>query len=698
MTPPARALPIILILCVSAIFAAPAKLRATEFHVAPDGDDWATGSAEAPFATLQRARDATRQFRAGDGLPLGGSTVWLHDGLYQLDESLVLEKRDAGTADSPVVYRALDGARVSLSGGCRISSTSLIPVAAGTRSRLREHARDHVRQVDLKTLGVTAVDEPPLAFRGSALPELFSDGQRLSIARWPNEGWVTMGEIIDRGSRTGRDDVQQGGTFIYEGDRPSSWSVEDGVWLQGYWCWDWYEESIKVAEIDTSSRHITLAAPHPYGIGYDPAYVWADSPRRFFALNLIEELDEPGEWYLDTTSLILYLWPPVSDSDDDIVLSLLKDPLIALQAASHVSLEGITFETSRGSAIAIRGGTGNRVAGCTFRNLGQGAVDVSGGSHHLVVGCDIHDVGSFGVSLTGGDRQSLTPGGHTALNNHIYRFGRLQRTYSGAVHLNGVGNRAAHNLIYDAPHLAMEFIGNDHLIEYNHIHHVAQETGDVGALYTGRDWSARGNIIRYNFMHDLLGPGVVGSMGIYLDDCICGTEVYGNIIHKATYALHSGGGRDNVFRNNIVTESKHAVHIDTRCADIDNVRERMPIYWERLEAVPYKEPPWSERYPELVNILDDDLGMPKRNVVERNVAVACSEWLHTPGMEPYLPETDIQNNLELATYEEAGFVDADVLDLRLRHNSRVFEDLPGFEPIPFDRIGLYRDEIRKRLP
>ena len=283
------------------------------------------------------------------------------------------------------------------------------------------------------------------------------------------------------------------------------------------------------------------------------------------------------------------------------------------------------------------------------------------------------------------------------MNNHVYRFARLQRTYAGAVHLNGVGNRAAHNLIHDAPHLAMEFIGNDHLIEYNHIHHVAQETGDVGALYTGRDWTARGNVIRYNFMHDLLGPGVVGSMGVYLDDCICGTEVYGNVIHKATYALHSGGGRDNIFRNNIVTESKHAVHIDTRCADIDAVREKMPIYWDRLEAVPYRQPPWSERYPELVNILDDDLGMPKRNVVERNVTVACDEWLHTPGMEPYLAENHIDNNLDLATYEEAGFVNAGALDFRLREDSRVFDDVPGFERIPFDKIGLYKDDSREEV-
>ena len=447
-------------------------------------------------------------------------------------------------------------------------------------------------------------------------------------------------------------------------------------------------------------RITRLAAPHPYGIGYDPGFVWADSPRRFFALNLIEELDEPGEWYLDTSSLVLYLWPrdESSNLDDDVVLSLLQDPLVAMESVSHVSFEGITFETSRGSVIEIREGSDNRIAGCTFRNLGHGAVAVSGGNEPSRRRLRHPRRRQLRYQSDRRRPPELDSGRPCSLEQPCLPLSRLQRTYAGAVHLNGVGNRAAHNLIHDVPHLAMEFIGNDHLIEYNHIHHVAQETGDVGALYTGRDWTARGNVIRYNFMHDLLGPGVVGSMGVYLDDCICGTEVYGNVIHKATYALHSGGGRDNIFRNNIVTESKHAVHIDARCADIEAVRGKMPIYWERLEAVRYQQPPWSERYPELVNILDDDLGMPKRNVVERNVAVACDEWLHTPHMEPYLAENHIDNNLNLATYEEADFVDAESLDLRLREDSRVFSDLPGFEQIPFDKIGLYQDEIRKRLP
>ena len=72
------------------------------------------------------------------------------------------------------------------------------------------------------------------------------------------------------------------------------------------------------------------------------------------------------------------------------------------------------------------------------------------------------------------------------------------------VNLNGVGNRASHNLIHDGPRMGIMFSGNNLVIEYNQIRHMNLETEDTGAVYTGgRDWiSSRGTVIRYNYFHD----------------------------------------------------------------------------------------------------------------------------------------------------------------------------------------------------
>ena len=75
-----------------------------------------------------------------------------------------------------------------------------------------------------------------------------------------------------------------------------------------------------------------------------------------------------------------------------------------------------------------------------------------------------------------------------------------------------------------------------------------------------------------------------------------------------------------------------------------------------------------------------------------------ADWLHTPKMEPYLGLNRIEDNLVFEEFAEAGFVDADNLGLQLREDSPVYERLPEFERIPFERIGLFTDEFRRQLP
>ncbi len=128
-------------------------------------------------------------------------------------------------------------------------------------------------------------------------------------------------------------------------------------------------------------------------------------------------------------------------------------------------------------------------------------------------------------------------------------------TYAAGIHLSGVGNRVANNLIHDAPHSAVLYGGNEHVLELNEIHHVAQEPSDVGAFYTGRDWTTQGNLLRWNYIHDLGARGAVGTMGIYLDDCDSGDSLVGNVFYRAGRVAFIGGGRDNLVENNLMVES-----------------------------------------------------------------------------------------------------------------------------------------------
>jgi hypothetical protein len=393
---------------------------------------------------------------------------------------------------------------------------------------------------------------------------------------------------------------------------------------------------------------------------------------------------------------VLYFWPPSSPPDaapQETILSLLEQPFWRLSGASHLIISGMTLEAGRGNGIEVQRGASNLVARCVLRNLGDYGVRIDGGAGHGVVGSDILDTGDGGVSVSGGDRQTLIAAGHFVENCHFVRQGRWSKCYVPAVLMNGVGHRASHNLIHDHPHCAILFNGNDHLIEFNEIHHIALETGDVGAIYTGRDWTFRGNRIRHNFIHHTGGVGM-GSMGVYMDDCVSGTEVFGNVFYKVHWAMFIGGGRDHRVENNVFVDCDPAVRMDGRGLDKSPVWHNMVYDYMRkqLRAVPAEL--YRGRYPAIAS-LDPFYAAtngvpPQGNVVARNLCVG--KWLEVGwhGRQEWL---DLKDNI---VGGDPGFVSVEKMDFRLGRDSPVWKT--GFQPIPFDRIGLRVDAYRPDIP
>ena len=273
------------------------------FHISPKGSDSNPGTRARPFATLVRARDAIRQAK---GQP--HRSVILHAGSYELGATFALDAADSGGAGDPVVWRAAAGELVRIVGGHSAPATAFRKVTdAGILARLDRAATEKVLVADLGQIGVKSLSPFPAHYHGAPPgPELFFNDRRMEIAHWPNSGWATIDKILDAGSlpREG-DNSNRPGTFTYSGDRPARWKEAEGVWLQGYWCFDWYDEVIRIGAIDRKARSITLAAPHVYSLRQG-----IPSPRRYRALNLLEELDQPGEFYVDRKTNRLYFWPP----------------------------------------------------------------------------------------------------------------------------------------------------------------------------------------------------------------------------------------------------------------------------------------------------------------------------------------------------------------------------------------------------
>ena len=656
------------------------------FYVSPGGNDGASGiSPNNSFATLQRARDAIRALKKTKALPKGGISVWIRGGEYYLEQGFELTSEDSGTAEAPIVYRALPGEHVRIIGGRQVSGWQKVRDQA-ILDRLAPAARKEVYQTDLKAQDIDNFGK--LKSRGfargttPAALELFFQDKPMSIARWPNDSFVKIaGFTKGKDDGHGRTLGELSGGFNYEGDRPKRWKDTSDIWVHGYWAYDWANSYEHIESIDIKKRHIKTSPPYGnYGFR---------TGGRFYFLNVLEELDEPGEWYLDRKSGILYFRPPAPIEQGRTMVSIVEDPMVHLNNTSHVTIRGLAIECARGAGVRISGGNNNLVADCTLRNLGNYGITVNGGKEHAVAGCEIYETGDGGISLRGGDRRTLTPANHFAYNNHIHHIARWSRCYVPAVSMSGVGIRVSNNLIHDHPHCAILYGGNDHLIELNEIHHVCLETGDVGAIYTGRDYTFRGNIIRHNFIHHTGGVGM-GSMGIYMDDCVSGTQIYGNVLWKLHRAVFLGGGRDFKVENNIFIDCDPAVDIDGRGLSKSPVWNNM-VYKtmkQRLEKMNWKQPPYSTRYPELADLQKyyaKDDGLPPGNIlVARNICVG-EKWL-TIRWGATKEMVTVRDNL---VEDDPHFVDAASGDFRLKDDSPAFK--LGFKKIPFEQIGLVKE-------
>ncbi|MDH7568402.1 MAG: right-handed parallel beta-helix repeat-containing protein [Armatimonadota bacterium] len=657
----------------AALSAAPAG---TTLYVSPTGRDDAAGTQRAPLKTLAGARDRVRQLKGR-----GPVTVLFAAGTYRFDAPVTFGAEDSGRADAPIIYRAAPGARVRFTGGQPVSNWRRVTDAEVLR-RLAPEAREAVRVADLRAAGVKELGA--LTARGFSVgspiaePELFYNDEPMTLARWPNTGFRGV---------TARPSPQR---VAVDTERVGHWTQEKDPWVFAYWHHDWAEIYEPIVAIDAPNRILVRSekVKPPYGITPGRA--------RWYAFNLLCELDAPGEYYLDRTTGQLYFWPPKPGGTA--VLSQ-AEGILQGENLSYVTFRGFTIEACRGTAISLKEGTGCHIVGCTVRNVGLRGISIAGGAKQEVYGCDVYHCGEGGISMSGGDRPSLTPAGHNAENNHVHHYSRRARTYKPAIGVSGVGNRIAHNLIHDGPHMALSAGGNDHVVEYNEIHNVVYESGDAGAFYVGRDWTQRGTVLRYNYWHQIAGSTGYGGMTIYLDDQHCGHTIHGNLFERCSQAVFIGGGDDNVVTNNVFLGCWRAAHVDSRGMGWQKAFTDDPNSSLRtsLQAMPYRSELWRQRYPTLYNILEDEPNIPKRNVFARNIS-AGGVWDHIdPATRRY---QTIKNNLVFDDDPDWARL---VRDARGRPLRLLFKDPAavariGFEPLPLQKMGLYPDERRASWP
>ncbi|MEI8288690.1 MAG: right-handed parallel beta-helix repeat-containing protein [Verrucomicrobiota bacterium] len=706
---------------VSALTLVTTVATAAEFYVAPNGSDANPGTLNQPFQTAKAARDAVRDYKAKRGLPEGGITIFFRAGVYEFAESLSLGERDSGTVNSRISYRAFPAEKVIFSGGKMLDQAKFKPVTdSAIRERLPAATAGQVVQYDLKQAGLdhygdyhtqvpNGVKETPYE---PAL-ELYIGGKSMPVARYPNEGWIKIGKVLDPGAISKVDGFakvldtsNRGGTFEFDIPQARRWTKANNIWLSGWFFWGWFYDDVKVANLDVEKKQIKLASALRYGLAsaYNDLSHGAgmaktlEEARKYYVFNLLEEIDRPGEWYLDRATGILYVLPTGTFSREQIMVTALNAPIINCEKASYLGFEGLELVGGKQAGIVAKSANGVRIAGCIFRNLGGNAITLAG-LNHEVVSCDIFQT-KGGIIASGGSRRSLTPSGIVIRNCDIHHFtGR-------AIDLNGVGITVEHNEIHHAEGGAVGFSGNNHLIAYNSFNHLYNQGGDdLNIVGIGRNPSYQGSLIKFNLFSDIgLEPNNVNS--VYLDDGSCGTTVYGNIFYRASTgdrgSTYSNGGSDNKIINNVFVDNPVAYwlgncfHNWARKRIVDYLSPNGDFTVHLTKEVNIKDPIWVKAYPKLANYFEDDPATPKRNMFSRNVVINSKTVVR--GDQQEINVQQVNERLEKDNFVAAampGLIDWQGKKFDAKKLSQVLKVIPEFETIPVAQIGNYKDAYRK---
>ena len=670
------------------------KINSQEIFISTSGNDKNSGTIENPIATLEHAKELVKQLNNHSSK----ITVYLRTGVYYLTKPLILNTNDGGTIAAPIVYSAYNNEKVSLRGSRNVLLTDIKKVTDTlTISRIKPILKDSIVYIDLAGMGLMHINPYADKFDDDGgIIELFMNEERMPLSRYPNEGNMTIKKVIVNGGgqevkndewknyyAAGAKEVKtpRPGVFEYRDERTNSWvkSLERGVWIKGYWRIPWQNEAVRIDKIDTIAKTITLVKSVPGGIGNKYTRPEGNGKEPYWVMNLLEEIDRPGEWAIDFKDKKLYFYPPNIIKENSLRIADIAAPLIQLINVSNIQIKNLTIEENLEDGIKISGGENNLIAGCTIRNVTKNGISVDMGNSHTILSNDIYNTGAGGVWLKGGD-ETTTPkksSEYKVINNHIHHYSVLQKIYAAAInagfsggggggHHVCVGAYIAHNMIHDAPHVGILFGSWNSMFEYNEIFNYCLVSDDMGAFYSYDLYERMGgHTFAYNFIHN----SSIGD-GIYFDHDHRDIKIYGNLV-----ALNSAPKRrGTAYLYKIGSQYKNPHTIEC----YNNIAINCNYGFEVVTT-----------------------GSPGSNIFNNNVSVSCTnpfEYKYVTDKARDTPSLVITNGINLAYKNDPGFENMKGFDFRLKADSRLFKDLPNFKPLPIEQMGLFIDEYRKVLP
>ena len=579
------------------------------FYVAPNGNDsWSgllaapnSANTDGPFATLDGARAFVQSIvKAG----LTRVTVQLRGGTYHLPATVMFTAADSGSPALDIVYQNYPGESPVLSGGVRVQNwtntggnTWKTTLPAGTRyfqnlfyngvRRLRPRLGGYLGTYYRIANTVYLKTAPPPAAAPDANCPVYISGS----------GW----ECFDRFQYGKTDPIVSTWKNLAPAAGNSCGQPAGNPALAGdieLLVWEQFKTSkLRIGCVDSTNQIVYLTGPT--GISQNkPTEVGFIAGNRYLVENVLDQLTQPGQWFLDhstTPWTLTYLANNGENPNNDaVVIPQLSQVLVAfnlqyvtfqglafehdnytLPATGHVSSElepdiaaAVSFQNSQ--HITFDAGTVTQTSGSGLEfipciNPSSPAYCVSTNINAVVTGNRIensafYDIGAVGIRIGNpfqpADTDTNVPQLTTVQNNVVEGYGRTIPAAFGIGQGMGHDNLYTHNDVYDGYHCAISTsqsiasttkpsgIGNaNNIISFNHVYNLLQgimnDGGSIRIDGGNAVFTAAGNKILNNKIHDVTDASSMdsngyGGHGIYMDDHTGLVDVENNLVYRVS--------------------------------------------------------------------------------------------------------------------------------------------------------------------
>ena len=537
------------------------------FYVAPNGRPDAAGSFSDPFAQPEQARDAIRALKE-KGLSKS-VVVYIRGGEYYRDETFLLEGADSGTADCPITYASYPGEQAVFTGGKRVAANKISKVTDQEiiNRVIDKSAAEQLMQIDLSDIYDEIPQVPEYSHNNEAdgtandlfasQVQVFINGTALTQARWPNEGEKEL--VIAKADSN--PEAISSFTFTDQTNRLSKWSEKalDELFYEGHPSHHWTYSEYQVGKLDAASNQVTFKNKQS---AYLPV-----AGTSFYFKNLIEEIDLPGESYIDRGNRIVYFYPFSDMENAEVIVPVSQKAFFVSKGAKNITIKDIDFEYVREGMFDISADS-FVIDGCNFKYFTKR--NILDGSKNVFRNNFVYNGAAGGMAVSGGDVDTLESSDTLVENNLFDSTYTLRKAYASAIIVSGCGVTLQNNEICNGAHALIRLSGKNHKITGNEIHHGVTWAGDMAAIYWGRSPTTIGYEITNNYFHHIGSSFANGwQQSIFWDDGSIGPKIEGNIFYQGTYpqgaadkrnfAIKTYGGQYGLVKNNIFVENPYAV-------------------------------------------------------------------------------------------------------------------------------------------